>query len=350
MSISTFKMDRAVFKHRFFADEPFTEREAWVWMISAAVFADCRVRANSKPVNLKRGQLTYSIRFLAQQWQWHRSRVERFLNRLKTERMIETDRETGQIIITICNYDKYQLIPGYGETSETPSETPSEIPSETPSDAGQNAITICNYDKYQPVPRDTETASETPSQTASETASETNKNIIYNNTIYNNGEDIRANKPNPVSEMVEEWNSLAAECGLGSVQRITDKRKRSAPLRLTEIGGMDGWRACLDKIRGSQFLRGQTTKWRVTFDWLMSPSNLTKLMEGNYDDRFENAEQKQSSRRRAMLEAAGKLADGGPDSPAGDQQARDTSGSRGAGAIESPGDDGGVIGCAGSAV
>lgn len=84
---------------------------------------------------------------------------------------------------------------------------------------------------------------------------------------------------------VREWNDMAAACGLKPVQHLTDKRKRKLPLRLKELGGVDGWRIMLGKVRASPYLLGKVKDWVVTFDWVLEPGNLTKIMEGNYDDR-----------------------------------------------------------------
>jgi uncharacterized protein YdaU (DUF1376 family) len=81
------------------------------------------------------------------------------------------------------------------------------------------------------------------------------------------------------------WNLLADEAGLVKVQNITDTRRSKLFARLKEIGGIAGWYAMCDKVRQSRYLRGQVRDWRVSFDWVMSPGNMTKVMEGTYDDR-----------------------------------------------------------------
>lgn len=112
-----FLMSRDWFKHPVFADEPFTEREAWAWLISESAWKPHRYRAGNVLVNLKRGQIVHSIRYMATAWQWHRNKVSRFLKRLKIETMIGTDTGSGVTVITICNYDKYQLSPTIGGTT-----------------------------------------------------------------------------------------------------------------------------------------------------------------------------------------------------------------------------------------
>ncbi|MER8741576.1 MULTISPECIES: hypothetical protein [unclassified Mesorhizobium] len=129
MTSGVFAVSRDIFEHHFFAAEPFTEREAWVWLIREAAWKARRVRVKDGMVALKRGQLASSVRFMADRWQWHRSSVDRFLKRLKTETMISISVETGQSVITICKYDTYQRVSLPAETaSETPSETTARQP------------------------------------------------------------------------------------------------------------------------------------------------------------------------------------------------------------------------------
>ncbi len=121
--INVFAVSRGIWDHDMFADEAFSEREAWLWLISEAAWKGARVRVGNYMVNLERGQLSHSVRFMADKWGWHRAKVERFLKRLKTETMIETDARHGVTIITICNYGEYQKV---GLPDRTASETPSE--------------------------------------------------------------------------------------------------------------------------------------------------------------------------------------------------------------------------------
>jgi hypothetical protein len=119
-----FAVHRGVFDHPMFAPEPFTEREAWLWMLSAAAWAAKRVRVGKAMIDLKRGQLAFATRFLAVKWKWAHSKVVRFLNRLKIDTMIATLPKREATLITICNYDEYQFGRNATETqNETISET-----------------------------------------------------------------------------------------------------------------------------------------------------------------------------------------------------------------------------------
>ena len=117
---------RKRFKHPLFKSEKFCRGYAWDWIVANAVWHEDGhpVEINGQIVRLKRGQLSHSVRFMAEAWRWDKAAVSRFIARLKTEAMIETHTETGQTIITVCNYDKYQSRAGLTETApDTASET-----------------------------------------------------------------------------------------------------------------------------------------------------------------------------------------------------------------------------------
>lgn len=105
-----FAVDRGIWDHPSFANQPLTEREAWTWLIGQASFKARTKRIGSVVLELKRGQVAASLRFMADKWQWREPRVRRFLKRLKTDAMIDAATDAGITVITICNYDKYQKV------------------------------------------------------------------------------------------------------------------------------------------------------------------------------------------------------------------------------------------------
>lgn len=91
---------------------------AWFWLIAHACWKPTRVIIKGEIIELGRGDMTFSQRFLAEKWGWSKSRVDRFMSDLRDHNMIETRSKNGatknhaagqgQAVITICNYDKYQ--------------------------------------------------------------------------------------------------------------------------------------------------------------------------------------------------------------------------------------------------
>jgi hypothetical protein len=120
----TFVVDRGFFEHPRFAREPFTEREAWLWLVSEAAFKPHARRIGSTEITLQRGQLAASLRFMAERWQWPEASVRRFLTKLKglppkTDALIDAASDAGITVVTICKYDVYQRRLG---SSDTPSD------------------------------------------------------------------------------------------------------------------------------------------------------------------------------------------------------------------------------------
>jgi DNA-binding transcriptional regulator YhcF (GntR family) len=115
-------IDRSIFSHPMFDDSaPFSQREAWLWMLCRAFWKPGKRRVGNVMVSLERGQFSESIRYLADTWHWDKMRVSRYIKLLESEGMIETAKETesktGQTVITICNYNKFQNAETYRETA-----------------------------------------------------------------------------------------------------------------------------------------------------------------------------------------------------------------------------------------
>jgi len=104
----TVNISRGIWDDKAFKPEPLTEREAWVWMVMDASYKARTKEVNGAWVDLERGQLSCSVRFMCKAWKWSKSKVDRFLKRLENRDMIGTDSGTGINVITICKYDEYQ--------------------------------------------------------------------------------------------------------------------------------------------------------------------------------------------------------------------------------------------------
>ena len=105
------KIGRSVFGHNMFKEEPYTEREGWIWLICGASYKTDTIRIPNTSIvtEVKRGDYVASIRFLATKFKWSNSRVRRFLDRLERGKMLSTVTDTGITKITIANYDKWQF-------------------------------------------------------------------------------------------------------------------------------------------------------------------------------------------------------------------------------------------------
>ncbi|MBD9540127.1 hypothetical protein IB276_11750 [Ensifer sp. ENS04] len=237
-------VDRGIFDHPLFEEKrEFSRREAWLWLISEAEWKDREKYVGSAKISVRRGQLAHSIRFIADAFGWHKSKVERFLERLKTEAMIETQTETGLTVITICNYGLYQS----GEGSQR--------------------------DSKQGAKRDS-------SETAARQTKQTNKQ-----TSSPNGEEEDVGARDQIKLVVEAYSRMASRAGLAGVVAVNDKRKSSIKARIAEHG-VDNVLVAISKIERSDFCCGRGPQgWKADFDFLLQPSSMIKLLEGKYDNR-----------------------------------------------------------------
>lgn len=112
-------ISRRLFEHQLWCEERvFSRFEAWLDILQSARFEDTKQLIGNRLIEVRRGQMLVSLRFLAGRWQWSTKKVNAFLDLLIQDKMIikETPKETGQTVITICNYDKYNFSTSEEET------------------------------------------------------------------------------------------------------------------------------------------------------------------------------------------------------------------------------------------
>ena len=127
-----------------------------------------------------------------------------------------------------------------------------------------------------------ETDTETDTDIDTETESETDQERDGLPAL--GGADCRTQD---VRRIVQAWNSL----GLQQLSRVTAESRRGNMLRarIAEYG-TDAVLKAIEKIRNSDFLKGQNAKgWVITFEWFVKPNNFPKVLEGNYDTSFRAA-------------------------------------------------------------
>jgi len=116
-------MPRSIFEDEAFRSEPFSQREAYLYLVAAASWKPRNERIGRAVVELERGQLAASMRFLAAKWEWSEAKVRRFLARLSGRRsgdapedphpdapsdaLIDAVSTREVTIITIRNYDDF---------------------------------------------------------------------------------------------------------------------------------------------------------------------------------------------------------------------------------------------------
>ncbi|WP_422028131.1 hypothetical protein [Roseovarius sp.] len=121
-----YAMKRGWMDHEIFeSKQPYTKREAWVWIVESAAYKATPVDIGGKPYTVPRGGMCFSLRFLAQKWRWSVKAVQTFLSQLEAHGIVQvsvaktgTGTKTKRTQITLCNYDKYQQVGDKTETRE----------------------------------------------------------------------------------------------------------------------------------------------------------------------------------------------------------------------------------------
>lgn len=107
------RIERDIWKHPFFDNEPMSKREAWIWMISRAAWKDTRHKVGAQMRPVPRGSFMTTLRELQSKFKWRSDKkVRDFLKQLEVEGMVERtvvgSKNAPKTHVTISNYDKYQ--------------------------------------------------------------------------------------------------------------------------------------------------------------------------------------------------------------------------------------------------
>ena len=83
-------------------------------------------------------------------------------------------------------------------------------------------------------------------------------------------------------KIVDLFNEICVS--LPKVKEINDERKRKIKNADKKLNG--DYKTFFEKVENSDFLSGRNGAWRnCCFDWIFKPANITKILEGNYDNR-----------------------------------------------------------------
>lgn len=249
----TVNISRGIWTDPAFRDSPFSEREAWIWMICEASWKPRSRRFCERVIALQRGQLAASVRFLAKAFDWSPARVQRYLKRLQKQGLIVVETDTGVSVITLCNYDKHQH-------------------------GGKFSATDSIRTRY-----------------SADTNEKKDERRVEERRIKENKDTSLARKsyPSPDTDIawaIDSYNAAALRQGWPQVQKVSAARRQQLKARLREAGGRAGWEHALARAEASDFIccRGTTGWSSFGFDALISSKKFARLMEGTYDNRSDH--------------------------------------------------------------
>lgn len=285
---------------RFFASKmwkaarTYSECEAWIDLWQSARFEATRHTAGigGREVTWGRGQFPASIRFLAKRWSWGEQRVRGFLDMLRREQMITTDRSQGMTVITLADMA--------AETPETtrpatatavgqPSDEPVQIRSpDTPGNAS-NGLNPNDMEWIATRVAQLMAPDAPPLQHNGNTKNNNKERMKYN---YNKGssKELPCEADAPHTEQKIDYEALVTffneetKGAFGTLRTpLSAKRRGMIHARIREYG-KDTFADMIRMAARSPFLKGQNaSEWRASFDWLIRPSNFEKIISGNYE-------------------------------------------------------------------
>ena len=117
------------------------------------------------------------------------------------------------------------------------------------------------------------------------------------------GESPPTRKAAPASDdcaiVVSAWNDMARAAGLRTCAKLSDTRRRRCRARLKD-DGLQAIQRAIQQVPRSAFLRGDAGDWAgANIDFLLRPDTVTKILEGQYDDRPASAPQRGPAAWRA---------------------------------------------------
>lgn len=131
-------------------------------------------------------------------------------------------------------------------------------------------ITINNYDKFQDL-TDTSTVNQ----------QSTNSQLTVNQHYNKKNKEDKEEKEEEYIYVISLFNEICKS--LPKIQKMTDTRKRAIKSASKQIDG--DFEKLFKTVEESDFLTGRNGKWKCSFDWILKPTNLIKIIEGNYANR-----------------------------------------------------------------
>jgi biotin operon repressor len=301
--------------------------KSWEWYNDAntfRLFVHILLGANSKPskwkgISIGRGEILTGRKALADELKISEQAIRTSLQHLKTTGEIIISTTNKYSLITICNYEDYQLI----QTDNQPAinqQSTSNQPANQPI-INQQKTLISGYDtscyflvrpvnnqqltgkdfSYSPKfnHKQEERRQEYNKDTGGEAPIDFLKTEKDGSTVTTKRVDLT-----PYKKIVDLYHSICKSYPV--LQKITDDRKIKIHLRFAEMKtDINTVSSLFTKMENSKFLQGDNPRaWKATFDWVFSNSkNWVKVVEGNYDNTETPKQPTAAPRKPAVVHA-----------------------------------------------
>ena len=262
----------------------FRELLQWEWfekaeMVQLFIYLLLKASCEDKQwqgITVKRGQLVTSNGSMRRDLKLSEQQIRTCIKRLISTGEITYQSTNRYVIITICNYDKYQ------ENKSAANEPINE--------------------QANTLPTDEQRAINEQTTTSKEIKNIRSKEISISEDIDTKksrkaapssaSDEAKAAEPNekiPFVEIKDLWNTTCT--GFARLVVISENRRNKIRNRVAEMGGVEKAlpiiKTIFEKAQASSFLKGDNKRgWKASFDWFFeNDKNWVKVFEGNYDEK-----------------------------------------------------------------
>ena len=253
-------ISRGIVAHWIWSNPVLFQR--WVWMILSANYDDREVSFCYHRIMLHRGQLAVNLSYLSKIWHVSSQATHKFLVKLEDSGMVTRTVDDKVTVITICNYDRYQLKMSASVEGLV--------------DGADNRM-------------------------VDQVVNQTNKDNKIKTEIEKTSDEVlcqvplELDMPEAVEKEYISWEKFISFFNTAmrgkTIPKIrgyhlAEHRKRNIRARIREYG-KDAVIEVVKKAAASSFLNGGGDKGFVAdIDWMMGPRNFPKILDGFYDRRF----------------------------------------------------------------
>ena len=258
-------ISRGIVSHWIWGNPVFFQR--WVWMILTANYDNREISFSCHKLMLQRGQLAVNLSYLSKTWNVSTQAVRKFLVKLEVSGMVNRTVHDKVTVITICNYDRYQLKMGTvvdGSVDGVVNEEVDKVVNQT--NKGNKLI-------KESIKTSAEVLCQVPLELDMPEAAE--KDYIS------------------WEKFVEFFNTAMRGKTIPKIRgfHLAEHRKKAIRARFNEYG-KDAVVEVVKKAAASNFLNGGGDKGFVAdIDWMMGPRNFPKILDGFYDRNFGESSQ-----------------------------------------------------------
>lgn len=259
---------RKIQDHPFYKERrEFSKLEAWIDILMEVQHDEepKKVIMGMTVITCNYGESLNSIFTWAKRWRWHESKVRRFFKLLSNMNQISTKSEGKTTRLTVLNYRKYDP-----RATSKPTNTRRAFDEHSTTDNNDKNDKNINISSKEDI--------SFPKVSGNPSCPHKKIRNLYNETLGNILPQCKSTNSTFESLLKSRWRE--------------DKERQS----------MQWWEDYFKYISESDFLMGRTDNpFRASFEWIIRPTNMSKILNGNYNNRPHQEESLEEYAKRRGL-------------------------------------------------